>query len=108
MQNPTSTSTTTTTGGTGTGTAAANNGTNLTLNTLANLNSPRQTVISGPTRQIDELITRVRARDRFASRVNIEVAPHNPAMAALQPAMLAELADLTPRTPSIPIISTTY
>ncbi len=76
--------------------------------TVGIYNSPRQTVIAGPTEQIDELITRVRARDRFASRVNIEVAPHNPAMDALQPAMRSELADLTPRTPTIGIISTTY
>jgi phthiocerol/phenolphthiocerol synthesis type-I polyketide synthase A len=76
--------------------------------TLGIYNSPRQTVIAGPTEQIDELITRVRARDRFAGHVNIEVAPHNPAMDALQPQMRAELADLAPRTPTIPIISTTY
>ena len=76
--------------------------------TLGIYNSPRQTVIAGPTEQIDELITRVRAGDRFASRVNIEVAPHNPAMDALQPQMRSELADLAPRTPTIPIISTTY
>ncbi|TDL01200.1 type I polyketide synthase [Mycobacterium paragordonae] len=76
--------------------------------TLGIYNSPRQTVISGPTGQIDELIEKARAQDRFASRVNIEVAPHNPAMDALQPMMRAELADLQPRTPSIPIISTTY
>ncbi|MGV7443808.1 MULTISPECIES: type I polyketide synthase [Mycobacterium] len=76
--------------------------------TLGIYNSPRQTVIAGPTGQIDELINRVRARDRFASRVNIEVAPHNPAMDALQPQMRSELADLSPRTPTIPVISTTY
>ena len=76
--------------------------------TLGIYNSPRQTVIAGPTEQIDELITRVRAKDRFASRVNIEVAPHNPAMDALQPQMRSELADLAPRTPTVPIISTTY
>ncbi|CAM4286928.1 Beta-ketoacyl-acyl-carrier-protein synthase I [Mycobacterium basiliense] len=76
--------------------------------TVGIYNSPRQTVIAGPTKQIDELIDRVRAGNRFASRVNIEVAPHNPAMDALQPQMRAELADLTPRTPTIPIISTTY
>ncbi|WP_322857899.1 SDR family NAD(P)-dependent oxidoreductase [Mycobacterium shigaense] len=76
--------------------------------TLGIYNSPRQTVISGPTAQIDELITRVRGQNRFAGRVNIEVAPHNPAMDALQPAMRAELADLSPQTPTIPIISTTY
>ncbi|KZS73313.1 polyketide synthase [Mycobacterium kansasii] len=76
--------------------------------TLGIYNSPRQTVIAGPTAQIDQLITRVRAQNRFAGRVNIEVAPHNPAMDALQPRMRSELADLAPRTPTIPIISTTY
>ncbi|ORX08661.1 polyketide synthase [Mycobacterium szulgai] len=76
--------------------------------TLGIYNSPRQSVISGPTEQIEDLIARVRGQDRFASRVNIEVAPHNPAMDALQPQMRSELADLSPRTPTIPIISTTY
>jgi phthiocerol/phenolphthiocerol synthesis type-I polyketide synthase B len=76
--------------------------------TLGIYNSPRQTVISGPTDQIEALIDKVRGQNRFASRVNIEVAPHNPAMDALQPAMRAELAGLAPRPPSIPILSTTY
>lgn len=70
--------------------------------------SPRQTVISGPPLLIDELIDKVRQQNGFATRVNIEVAPHNPAMDALQPAMRSELADLTPQPPTIPIISTTY
>ncbi len=76
--------------------------------TLAIYNSPRQTVIAGPAKQIDTLIAKVRAKDRFASRVNIEVAPHNPAMDALQPQMRSELADLSPLRPTTPIISTTY
>ncbi len=76
--------------------------------TLGIYNSPRQTVIAGPTEQIDALIDTVRAQERFANRVNIEVAPHNPAMDSLQPQMRSELADLTPRPPTIPIISTTY
>ncbi|WP_133250979.1 type I polyketide synthase, partial [Mycobacterium montefiorense] len=76
--------------------------------TLGIYNSPRQTVISGPTDGIEALIDKVRSQNRFASRVNIEVAPHNPAMDALQPAMRTELATLAPRPPSIPIISTTY
>ena len=75
---------------------------------LAIYNSPRQTVIAGPTETINTLIDTVRAQNRFASRVNIEVAPHNPAMDALQPQMRSQLADLAPRTPTIPIISTTY
>ncbi|QUR66896.1 type I polyketide synthase [Mycobacterium spongiae] len=76
--------------------------------TLAIYNSPRQTVIAGPTQQIEALIETVRAQDQFASRVNIEVAPHNQAMDALQPSMRSELADLRPKSPTIPIISTTY
>ena len=75
---------------------------------LAIYASPGQTVIAGPPPLIDELIDKVRARERFAGRVNIEVAPHNPAMDALQPLMRSELADLTPQPPSVPIISTTY
>ncbi|MGB9308900.1 MAG: type I polyketide synthase [Mycobacterium sp.] len=76
--------------------------------TLGIYASPRQSVISGPTALIDELIEKVRQQGGFANRVNIEVAPHNPAMDALQPQMLSELADLAPRQPTIPIISTTY
>ncbi|UXA08638.1 type I polyketide synthase [Mycobacterium sp. SMC-2] len=76
--------------------------------TLAIYGSPRQTVIAGPDQEIDELIDIVRAQNRFAGRVNIEVAPHNPAMDPLQPLMRSELADLSPRPPAIPIVSTTY
>jgi phthiocerol/phenolphthiocerol synthesis type-I polyketide synthase C len=76
--------------------------------TLAIYASPRQTVIAGPTSAIDVLIEKVRAQNHLAGRVNIEVAPHNPAMDPLQPLMRSELADLTPRPPAIPIISTTY
>jgi phthiocerol/phenolphthiocerol synthesis type-I polyketide synthase C len=76
--------------------------------TLAIYASPRQTVVAGPTSTIDALVEKVRAQDHFAGRVNIEVAPHNPAMDPLQPLMRSELAGLTPRPPTIPIISTTY
>ena len=76
--------------------------------TLGIYASPRQTVIAGPPAILDELISKVRAQNHFASKVNIEVAPHNPAMDALQPAMRSELADLDPQPPTIPIISTTY
>ena len=76
--------------------------------TLAIYASPRQTVVAGPTSTIDAIVEKVRAQDRLAGRVNIEVAPHNPAMDPLQPVMRSELADLTPRPPTIPIISTTY
>ena len=70
--------------------------------------SPRQTVISGPPSTIDAVVDKVRQQNGFATRVNIEVAPHNPAMDALQSQMRSELADLTPQPQTIPIISTTY
>ncbi|OOK83256.1 acyl transferase domain protein [Mycobacterium kansasii] len=70
--------------------------------------SPRQTAIAGPPQQIDALIETVRQRNGYGTRVSIEVAPHNAAMDPLQPQMRCELADLTPRQPTIPIISTTY
>jgi phthiocerol/phenolphthiocerol synthesis type-I polyketide synthase C len=76
--------------------------------TLAIYASPRQTVVAGPPSTIDAIVEKVRAQDRFAGRVNIEVAPHNPAMDPLQPVMRSELTDLTPQPPTIPIISTTY
>ena len=76
--------------------------------TLGIYASTRHTVISGPPQLIDTLIDKVRQQNCFASRVSIEVAPHSPAMDALQPQMRSELADLTPRPPTIPIISTTY
>ena len=63
-------------------------------------------MVAGAVAQVDEAIVAVRAQERFARRVNIEVASHTASMDPLLPELRSALADLTPKTPSIPIIST--
>ena len=61
--------------------------------------SPRQTVISGPVAAVDAVIAAVSAQDRFARRVNMEVASHTVQMEAILPELRSALADLTPKQP---------
>jgi phthiocerol/phenolphthiocerol synthesis type-I polyketide synthase A len=68
--------------------------------------SPRQTVIAGPPDQVDAVVAAVAAEDRFARRVNMEVASHTASMDPILPELRSALADLTPTTPTIPFIST--
>ncbi len=68
--------------------------------------SPRQTVIAGPPAQVDAVIATVTARDRFARRVNMEVASHTALMDPILPELRSALADLTPQSPTIRFIST--
>ncbi|MCU1694603.1 MAG: beta-ketoacyl synthase, partial [Mycobacterium sp.] len=73
---------------------------------LAVYSSPRQTVIAGPPADVDALIAAVTAQDRFARRVNMEVASHNALMDPILPELRSALADLAPKHPTIPFIST--
>ena len=73
---------------------------------LAGFLSPRQTVVAGPVAQVREVIVAVSAQERFARRVNMEVASHTALMDPILPELRSALADLTPKTPSIPFIST--
>ena len=68
--------------------------------------SPRQTVISGPVAPVDAVIAAVAAQERFARRVNMEVASHTALMDSILPELRSALADLTPKAPTIPFIST--
>ena len=68
--------------------------------------SPRQTVIAGPVAQVDAVIAAVTAQDRFARRVNMEVASHTALMDPILPELRTALADLTPKAPTIPFFST--
>ncbi|GAB32799.1 type I polyketide synthase [Gordonia otitidis] len=69
--------------------------------------SPRQTVIAGPPDQVDAVITEVSSRDRLARRIEVDVASHHPIIDPVLPDLRIELADLSPRRPNIPFISTT-
>ena len=68
--------------------------------------SPRQTVVAGSVAQVDAVIGAVSAQERFARRVNMEVASHTALMDSILPELRSALADLKPKTPTIPFIST--
>jgi len=73
---------------------------------LAGFLSPRQTVIAGAVAQVDAAINAVSAQERFARRVNMEVASHTALMDPILTELRLALADLTPTPPTIPFIST--
>ena len=68
--------------------------------------SPRQTVVAGLPDQVDALIAAVNAQNRFARRVNMEVASHTALMDPVLPDLRAALADLTPSISTLPFLST--
>jgi phthiocerol/phenolphthiocerol synthesis type-I polyketide synthase B len=68
--------------------------------------SPRQTVVAGAPQQVDALIAAVSAQNRFARRVNMEVASHTGLMDAILPDLSSALTDLRPQAPAIPFYST--
>ncbi|AGB26048.1 polyketide synthase family protein [Mycobacterium sp. JS623] len=73
---------------------------------VAGYASPRQTVIAGPPKQVDDAIAAVQRQNRFARRVNMEVASHTSLMDAVLPELRAALADLIPKAPVIQFFST--
>ncbi len=73
---------------------------------LAGYVSPRETVIAGPVAPVDAVIAAVSAQNRFARRVNMEVASHTALMNPILPDLRAALADLTPEICTIPFFST--
>ena len=75
--------------------------------TLAVYASPRQSVIAGPPERVEAVIAVVDAQDRLARRIEVDVASHHPIIDPILPELRAELADLTPQPPRIPLISTT-
>ncbi|UVO12585.1 KR domain-containing protein [Mycobacterium sp. SVM_VP21] len=68
--------------------------------------SPRQTVVAGAPADVDAVIAAVAAQERFARRVNMEVASHTAFMDPILDELRAELADITPQMPQIPFLST--
>jgi phthiocerol/phenolphthiocerol synthesis type-I polyketide synthase B len=73
---------------------------------LAGYASPRQTVIAGAPERVDAVVAAVQRQNRFARRVNMEVASHTALMDAILPELGTALADLNPKTPAIPFFST--
>ncbi|MGE2735118.1 SDR family NAD(P)-dependent oxidoreductase [Mycolicibacterium vaccae] len=75
--------------------------------TVAVYASPNQTVIAGPPDQVDAAIAEVDKLDKLARRVEVDVASHHPIIDPILDDLRAELADLQPRQPSIPVLVTT-
>ncbi|HYB36143.1 MAG TPA: acyltransferase domain-containing protein [Mycobacterium sp.] len=76
--------------------------------TLAVHASPRQSVIAGPPEQVESVIAVAAAKDRLARRIEVDVASHHPIIDPVLPELRTALADLTPRRPTIPVITTTH
>ena len=75
--------------------------------TLAVHASPRQSVIAGPPEQVDAVIAAVAAQNLLARRIEVDVASHHPIIDPILPQLRSALADLAPKAPSIPMITTT-
>jgi acyl transferase domain-containing protein len=73
---------------------------------VAGFSSPRQTVIAGPPAQVDAVIVEARQQNRFARRLNMEVASHTALMDPILPELRAALADVAPKKLVLPFIST--
>lgn len=73
---------------------------------VAGFYSPRQTVIAGPPTAVAAAMNAVRERNRFAWRVNMQVASHTALMDPILPELHSALSDLRPMTPAVRMIST--
>ncbi|MFC7752696.1 SDR family NAD(P)-dependent oxidoreductase [Tsukamurella soli] len=73
---------------------------------LAVHTSPRQTAVAGPAAAVDAVVTAARAANLFARPVAMEVASHTALMAPIAARLAAELADLAPAAPTLPMYST--
>ncbi|MFM8599374.1 MAG: type I polyketide synthase [Mycobacterium sp.] len=74
--------------------------------TLAVYAAPRQTVVAGPVEQVQAVIDAVHAQNRLARPIEVDVASHHPLIDPVLPELRTLLADIAPRQPSIPILST--
>ncbi|MEU6092449.1 SDR family oxidoreductase [Streptomyces sp. NPDC047085] len=70
---------------------------------VANRNSPEQTVISGPTAEIDTAVRRLREAGHGARRIPVACAFHSPVVAAAGERFGKVLADKTVRQPEFPV-----
>ncbi len=68
--------------------------------------SPSQTVVAGPPERVEALIAASGVANRFARRVNMEVASHTALMEPVLGDLRAELAGVRPGVPGIPMFST--
>ncbi|HEY0138277.1 MAG TPA: type I polyketide synthase, partial [Nannocystis sp.] len=73
---------------------------------VAASNSPQQTVVAGDPDALAELVAELQARGVVARSVKVDIASHSPQVDPLRPALLRALAELSPTTAAIPMMST--
>ncbi len=73
---------------------------------VAALNSPSSTVISGEPAALDEFVAACVAEGVFARRVAVDYASHSAQVQALEDRVISELTTITPRAGDIPFYST--
>ncbi|MEU3743565.1 type I polyketide synthase, partial [Streptomyces sp. NPDC032198] len=80
-------------------------GTNLSI---AAVNTPTSTIISGDNHALDTLLTQLKTENIFARRVQVDYASHSAHMDPLLPHLAEELADLQPTPGHTPLYSTVH
>ncbi|MGK5641798.1 beta-ketoacyl synthase N-terminal-like domain-containing protein, partial [Streptomyces sp. URMC 126] len=73
---------------------------------VAAVNGPRSTVVSGEPAALDELLARCETRGIRARRVPVDYASHSAQVERVRERVLADLAGLRPRTGTVPFHST--
>lgn len=73
---------------------------------VAALNGPRATVLSGTPAALDAIEAELDRRGVFARRIAVEFAAHSPQVEAVQPRLARALAGLAPRDAEVPLYST--
>ena len=73
---------------------------------VAAVNSPASTVVSGDDEAIDELVDQLARVDTFCRKINVNYASHNAQMDPLLPRLRQQFAGLSPKITSIPFHST--
>jgi len=73
---------------------------------VAVVNGPHSTVISGNTEAVNTLISTFEKKDIFARLINVDVASHSPQMDDLRADLLDQLSVLEPSNAKIPFYST--
>ncbi len=73
---------------------------------VAAVNGPRATVLSGSARALDEVIAELSGRGVFARRVSVAFAAHSPQVEPLQPRLRTALDGIAPQASATPLYST--
>ncbi|HEU5476012.1 MAG TPA: SDR family NAD(P)-dependent oxidoreductase, partial [Actinophytocola sp.] len=73
---------------------------------VAAVNTPGSTVISGAVEAIEQIVTELQAQDVYARKINVDYASHNAQMDPLLPDLTTAFAGLTPGRAQIAFYST--